>query len=87
MLPGRTPTASPRRRLIGVGGSTTIERETGRGVFLSWQAVSVTALDEKGRPKVILDRFTRCERPSQVLALMGPGSGKTTLPDTLSVPP
>ncbi|KAF8752679.1 hypothetical protein HU200_011919 [Digitaria exilis] len=85
MLPGWTPAASPRRRLNGVGGSTTIEHESGRGVFLSWQDVSVPALDEKGRPKVILDRITGCARPGQVLALMGPsGSGKTTLLDTLS---
>nr|CAB3484041.1 unnamed protein product [Digitaria exilis] len=83
--PRWTPAASPRKRLNGVGGDNTGERKTSRGVFLTWQDVSVTAVDEKGKHKVILDRITGCARPSQVLALMGAsGSGKTTLLDTLS---
>ncbi|KAF8780668.1 hypothetical protein HU200_001271 [Digitaria exilis] len=81
--PGWTLPASPRRQLNG--GGTAIEHQTGRGVFLSWEDISVTAADEKGRRKVILDRITGFARPGQVLALMGPsGSGKTTLLDTLS---
>lgn len=77
---------SPRRRLVGGGGSSTGElEETGRGVLLTWQGVSVTAVDEKGRSKVILERINGYARPGQVLALMGAsGSGKTTLLDTLS---
>ncbi|OEL29288.1 ABC transporter G family member 11 [Dichanthelium oligosanthes] len=82
-LPRCTPTPSPTRPLNGVGG--TGEHQTSRGVFLTWQDVSVTAVDQKGRHAVILDRITGCARPGQVLALMGPsGSGKTTLLDTLS---
>ncbi|CAN6275305.1 unnamed protein product [Urochloa humidicola] len=85
MLRRWRPTASPAARPPnGVGGGIG-EHRTSHGVFLTWQDVSVTAVDEKGTRKVILDRITGCARPGQVLALMGAsGSGKTTLLDTLS---
>ena len=80
MLRRWTPSPCPTTPL-NVGG----EHETGHGVFLTWRDVSVTAVDENGRHKQILDRITGCARPGQVLALMGAsGSGKTTLLDTLS---
>jgi ABC-type glutathione transport system ATPase component len=80
MLRRWTPSPCPTTSL-NVGG----EHETGHGVFLTWRDVSVTAVDENGRHKQILDRITGCARPGQVLALMGAsGSGKTTLLDTLS---
>ncbi|KAG2570795.1 hypothetical protein PVAP13_7KG004600 [Panicum virgatum] len=80
MLQRWTPSPCPTTPL-NVGG----EHETGHGVFLTWRDVSVTAVDENGRHKQILDRITGCARPGQVLALMGAsGSGKTTLLDTLS---
>ncbi|TKW03352.1 hypothetical protein SEVIR_7G018200v4 [Setaria viridis] len=83
MLPRLTPRRIPKRPLNGVG--STGEYGTGRGVFLTWQDVSVTAVDEKGKHKLILDRVTGGARPGQLLALMGAsGSGKTTLLDTLS---
>ncbi|CAO2034103.1 unnamed protein product [Urochloa humidicola] len=83
MLRRWTPRPSPTRALNGVDG--TGEQGTSRGIFLTWRDVSVTAVDEKGRPKVILERITGCARPGEVLALMGAsGSGKTTLLDTLS---
>ncbi|CAL5035409.1 unnamed protein product [Urochloa decumbens] len=83
MLRRWRPTASPAARTLnGVGGSG--EQRTSRGLILTWQDISVTAVDEKGTRKVILDRITGYARPGQVLALMGAsGSGKTTLLDTL----
>ncbi|KAL6649543.1 hypothetical protein ACP70R_013767 [Stipagrostis hirtigluma subsp. patula] len=67
------------------GGSTGEQDNGGRGVFLTWQDVSVTAVDQKGGRVVILENIRGCARPGQVLALMGPsGSGKTTLLDALS---
>jgi ABC-type multidrug transport system fused ATPase/permease subunit len=78
-----TPTPSPTTPLNGVGGIG--KHGIGRGVFLTWHDVSVTAVDEKGKHKLILDRINGCARPGQVLALMGAsGSGKSTLLDTLS---
>ncbi|CAO2034104.1 unnamed protein product [Urochloa humidicola] len=80
MLRRWKPSVRPLNSVDGTG-----EHGTGHGVFLTWQDVSVTAVDESGRRKVILDRITGCARPGQVLALMGAsGSGKTTLLDTLS---
>ena len=81
MLRRWTPTPCPTTPL-NVGGE---HGTAGHGVFLTWRDVSVSAIDETGRHKQILDRITGCARPGQVLALMGAsGSGKTTLLDTLS---
>ncbi|KAF0908688.1 hypothetical protein E2562_027241 [Oryza meyeriana var. granulata] len=58
-----------------------------RGVFLTWDDLSVTAPAAGGRKgrAVILDGLSGHARPGEVLALMGPsGCGKTTLLDALA---
>uniref|UniRef100_A0A0E0LJE9 ABC transporter domain-containing protein n=2 Tax=Oryza punctata TaxID=4537 RepID=A0A0E0LJE9_ORYPU len=59
-----------------------------RGVFLTWDDLSVTAPATAGGRQgraVILDGLSGYTRPGEVLALMGPsGCGKTTLLDALA---
>lgn len=56
-----------------------------RGVFLTWEDLSVTAADGREGRAVILDGLSGYARPGEVMALMGPsGCGKTTLLDALA---
>ncbi|CAL9161561.1 unnamed protein product [Musa hybrid cultivar] len=65
-----------------VGGNGRREQQ---GVFLTWEALWVSAPDRKGGRVSILSAITGCARPGEVLSIMGPsGCGKSTLLDALA---
>ncbi|RWW02091.1 hypothetical protein BHE74_00039495 [Ensete ventricosum] len=68
----------PPEHVVPVGPSE-------RGVYLTWEELSVTASNGSGAPHVILAGLTGYAQPGEVTAIMGPsGCGKSTLLDALA---